>query len=536
MLATIVRPLLKEIKDKTGSLKENSFARRLAESIITNGAVPDNSMLLAVLYRDDRPEDLIFRRRSRFPDRRIKSLFLNDVRQYSLLKNGEKDVDFYALDLSVRSKPASSILLGPNGSGKTSLYSSLEYLYQGNSEIASSHGYRDDQIDNFLRSIGASVSNVTIGAEFEKNEEIKDNRLLGYELPAAFCSECDYFEITRKWDEIDYYIAYQLGYREMLQVHKGLSVLKRLLDYAVKYKKITAELSDLEEDMKNQSESVAKLIASEEIQTKRKSQEAVRASFYKLRGKKFTKGIEDFLKDDKNKGISVATLKEVRETYSFIDSLWKKLLGQFLNLAKPIFDKMMKDHLFDGSESFNIIIEKGEVCFNLVVTGNGNEEVKTPIEYFNTFRLKLFCVAFKMSLFCFAKQLHHMNLPFVIDDIFDSSDFYHRSHIGSFIWHMLESHDVAMEKKGKVAYPLQLLFFTQDNIIAENVYRGISDYIFEKNREDDMPVKFGRLFRPCDAKLDEIEYESHQSSYISDVQYNGKSVKVIYIVDYFTQG
>lgn len=538
MLATLIRLLLKEIK--RGSLKENAFARRLADKIIQTGNVPDEAILLSVLYKKDSPKDFNFNWKKKHPDRRIKSLFLKDIRQYSPSRNNEDGVDFYGLDFTIGGTVASSILQGPNGAGKTSLYSSLEYLYQGHSEIASAHGFDEDQLDNFFRSVGVSLSNVEIGAEFVTDEEIKNNRLLDYEIPAAFCSECDYFEITRKWKEIDHYIAYQVGYREMLQLHKGLKLMVELLKLSSDFKRYSGQAAEWRSKLKSESDASKKALIEQQILELEISKEAVKSDFDEVRGKRYSKEIEDFLKDNTKQDIDASRLQEVFETFSYIDKTWKDLLDKFLKSATPIFSGMMKGHLIEDSESFKIEIDEGEVKFSLSVTGNRNREDKTPIEYFNTFRLKLFCVAFKMSLFCCAKQLHDMNLPFVIDDIFDSSDFYHRSNIGSFIWHMLESHDEALPKKGKVAYPLQLLFFTQDNIIAENVYRGMSDYVFEKNRETEMYVKYGRLFRPCDARLDEGKAEPEKAEdslpeHVSEVQYKGKSAKVVKLVDYFSE-
>ena len=211
MLATIIRPLLKEIKRKSGTLNKNGFARRLVEFIIDNRTVPDNSGLLSLLYRSDIPEELNYSWKNKYPDRRIKALFLKDIRQYCLAHNNESKAKFYYLDFQSDDKVTSAIFQGANGTGKSTVFSALEYLYKGNSEIAASHGYKDNQINSFFRSVGALLKNVQINASFVKEEEIKDNRVQGYELPAAFCSECDYFEISRNWKDIDYYIAYLLG-------------------------------------------------------------------------------------------------------------------------------------------------------------------------------------------------------------------------------------------------------------------------------------------------------------------------------------
>lgn len=519
-------------------MKDNAFARRLAKDLISNYKVPDYSELLVLLYSSDSPADLNFPVKNRRADRRIKTLYLKDIRQYCLSHNKEKTADFYSLDFRVEDNAASTILLGPNGTGKTSLYSSLEYLYQGHSEIASSHGHNKDQINNFFRSIGSPLNSAQIDAQFVKDEEIKSNHLQGYELPAAFCSECDYFEISRNWDNIDQYIARQLGYGEMIETLERLTILTSLLKISSDYKRLNEKIARQDEIIDNASKYKKSEVGKAKIEqiSLEKSANAYRTNFEKIRGDKYSKRIDDFLYDDNKKLLDDSKLREVEDTLNYVKRVWTERLQDFLKSAVSIFNKMMTEHLFKGSESLKMSVEGGVFNINLGVIGNGYKENPTPISYLNTFRLKLFCVAFKMSLFCCAKDLYQINLPFVIDDIFDSSDFYHRSNIGTFIWHMIESHNEVMISKDKIKFPLQLIFFTQDNIIAQNVYRGMSDFIFENGLEENMKIKFGRLFRPCDARLpNENKNPEASESHVSDEKLRGKDTKVIKIVDYYSE-
>lgn len=538
MLLTIVRPFLLAFKKKTNDLKENAFAHRLTNHLISNRRVPDYSELLALLYRSDKPDILDFPIQNRRADRRIKSLYLNNIRQYSLSHNNEeKNADFYCMDLSMGNDATSSIILGPNGTGKTSLYSSLEYLYTGQSEIAASHDINEDQTNNFFRSIGTPINSPHIDACFAKDEKVTDNHLQGYELPAAFCSECDYYEISRNWNAIDHYIAHQLGYNEMLETIERLDLLNRLLQSAYSYKLIQDSIAEKEDFIKHSPDphSFEAMQANLEIINLKNKAEITEKNFNKIREDKYGKPVGEFLEDDNHHLLEEEKFREVENTLKYIKGIWHKRLQNFLRYAEPIFNKMMSEHLFKESESLKMSVENGIFSLNLDVKGNDNKETKTPISYLNTFRLKLFCVAFKMSLFCFAKNLYEINIPFVIDDIFDSSDFYHRSNIGSFIWHMVESHNDTLTSKDRIKHPLQLIFFTQDNIIAENVYRGMSNFIYEKNLEDSMKIKFGRLFRPCDAKQDDGKDTSKENNtHITETTLRGKDVKVINIVDFYS--
>lgn len=96
----------------------------------------------------------------------------------------------------------------------------------------------------------------------------------------------------------------------------------------------------------------------------------------------------------------------------------------------------------------------------------------TPTKYFNTFRFKLFAVALKLSLACCAKLIYNENWPIVIDDIFDSSDFNNRSEINEFIYKLIEAYNTIDELK---IFPFQLIFFTQDEIVGDAVFRGLKE-------------------------------------------------------------
>lgn len=105
-----------------------------------------------------------------------------------------------------------------------------------------------------------------------------------------------------------------------------------------------------------------------------------------------------------------------------------------------------------------------------------------PRKFLNTFRFKMFCFLFKFSLACCMKQHHRVNFPFVVDDVFDASDFENRTDIGRLISSILSRHDNIADL---FEMPLQLIFFTQDNVIADTIQRK-SFYRDE--------VKFSQLF------------------------------------------
>ncbi len=95
----------------------------------------------------------------------------------------------------------------------------------------------------------------------------------------------------------------------------------------------------------------------------------------------------------------------------------------------------------------------------------------SPRSYFNTFKYRLFCVSIKMLLSCAAKGIYNINYPFIIDDVFDSSDFESRMNLKEYIKKLMEEHDFIINDP---RYKLQIIFFTQDDLIAGQVSHGIT--------------------------------------------------------------
>lgn len=113
---------------------------------------------------------------------------------------------------------------------------------------------------------------------------------------------------------------------------------------------------------------------------------------------------------------------------------------------------------------------------------------KPPRAYLNTFKYKLFGVALKFALFIVAKDIYSINYPFIIDDVFNASDFESRINLKDFIEELVENHNKLL---GDTANPLQLIFFTQDDLIAQQVEKGVrlgSEFLYKNN------IRFARIF------------------------------------------
>lgn len=95
-----------------------------------------------------------------------------------------------------------------------------------------------------------------------------------------------------------------------------------------------------------------------------------------------------------------------------------------------------------------------------------------PRAYLNTFKFKLFCIVLKLGLCCFVKKNFNMNFPLIIDDVFDSSDFENRIKLKDFVKYMIDQHNKLLKDE---KFRPQIIFFTQDDLIADQVYRGICE-------------------------------------------------------------
>lgn len=185
----------------------------------------------------------------------------------------------------------------------------------------------------------------------------------------------------------------------------------------------------------------------------------------------------------------------------------KQALQQLQDVANPIFKALFKAHLYSNNTviskkdtddnnqdspnqekqlNFNetIVTDFSQDPPKIVVRINDEKEIE-PRYYFNTFRFKLYVVTLKISLACAAMRLRGVNFPIVLDDVFDSSDFQHRHDIQEFMYLLTNTYK---RLKDSDKYPFQLILFTQDEIIADSAWRGLVNGLGRDN------VKYSRLF------------------------------------------
>lgn len=203
--------------------------------------------------------------------------------------------------------------------------------------------------------------------------------------------------------------------------------------------------------------------------------------------KVLVKYLEDFLRDSLNKWkIKIATpVEEILSDYFAIDNDQISLSLEFtpsadtLNVIEEVSEYMEYPDIHDFVRlNVKVITSREDIATN-------KKKEVSPRKYLNTFRFKLFCVALKIVLGCFVKERYSINFPYVIDDVFDSSDFDSRLRLKRFIEEIVKRHDSLIDPK---KYPIQIIFFSQDDLIADQIYKGLLACMESNN------LKFGRIY------------------------------------------
>ena len=129
--------------------------------------------------------------------------------------------------------------------------------------------------------------------------------------------------------------------------------------------------------------------------------------------------------------------------------------------------------------------------------------VTRPLEYFNTFRYRLYFVTLKLALSF--KWMEHTGIaaPVVIDDVFNASDFDNSVKLESYIYLVKKIFVHACIEKG-FEKPLQLIILTHDDMVYNSVKNGFNSYVAGDNRnimsEGYYPAIYARLY-----KLEELQ-------------------------------
>ena len=196
------------------------------------------------------------------------------------------------------------------------------------------------------------------------------------------------------------------------------------------------------------------------------------------------------------------------------------LLDGMSNVIEDFSNELVSDFILQNSSDIEEIIrmfsshhemykfinkEKGNIQNLEMQISVENERgfVTSPLEYFNTFRYRLYFVTLKLALSF--KWMEHTGIaaPVVIDDVFNASDFDNSVKLESYIYLVKKIFVHACIEKG-FEKPLQLIILTHDDMVYNSVKNGFNSYVAGDNRnimsEGYYPAIYARLY-----KLEELQ-------------------------------
>lgn len=208
-------------------------------------------------------------------------------------------------------------------------------------------------------------------------------------------------------------------------------------------------------------------------------------------------------------------ISEIIRVYDELGKEYREILGRLAESGNKVMKSLFESFYDDDLKEVRFVLS-GDSFLRLgvevtAVRPDNREEVMKaePRRFLNNFRFKLFCVAVKASMAFGCSVLYGMNFPFVMDDVFNSSDFPNRGKIKQFIMKLYEAYESVLDIPGG----LQLIFFTQDDIIGESVASGIRRF------GDEDRVKYSRIFSYTEAGDDEMKWFELPEGRKARVQY-----------------
>ena len=485
--------------------------------------------------------------------------------------------------------PENTLLQGRNGTGKTSIFDAMEYLFTYNVSAANKMEYKSaNNLMDYLPFAGNNINDIDIGVEtkqnnftfFPKKDDLPTDDVRQLCLKPFFCSEYDVDKLIV--ERLNSFIYEQMGYglvidiieklenemKEAISLHtnspavspeeiesllddldkdirmfqdlrtyftylvvklksnriskESLNVLKGLLTRNLSINNVLDKLFPYEKDLiidilgenaftelytelEKSIRKAQKIIIPIPIQQPERDQnktldhlQRFRRCLYRIieklltdipnvetciewydeiiKEKIDTKSAKEKLKEDQERDSRFAANEE---TYNeFLTSLKDKVYGTIDYLtknAREIINEVMRIFAMEDEEmSFSFDKDTGTFKMEIALLNTFGKTIETftPEKYLNTFRYKLYCMTLKMAIAFAMKRFYKINFPIVIDDIFYSSDFTHKSMVRRYFRMLFEKHkELFPESKNE----LQVIFLSHDEVIVEAASRGIRD-------------------------------------------------------------
>lgn len=476
-----LKELLDECLSESDELKGNILLKRVLNHISLKSELPTIYDILAFTTQLGEGEAMDYQPATPAAEAGIKDCRFLRINIQNARKFGSANIqDFYGVTFADKSmNPLSSVFLGSNGVGKSSVYASLEYVVLHYMYTAAARGYCDekgqqDYINNAHYPNPCVVLDTVSGSiKYPSGEST-----MGF--PAFFCSEYDIQYLEKNEISLDY-IAEQVGLTEAM-------ALIKLLEKGCENNRLVSDNIRLlaeKERLSQNSKKKKNLKGLKELNAVTSKIQDLNFRYWQLWGSMdLAPGLDALHLDDHWNEMATQIIECLKEKIYAILTPFNERLEKFL-------PELLEAYLVKG-EKVQVTFDGHTPIISIVVnTVNSTVSLMSPRQYFNTFRFKLYGVVLKMCLAYCAKTIHRCNFPMVVDDVFDSSDFDNRYKINQFIESIVDKNEKLLEAEH---YPLQFIFFTQDDLVGEGVYRGL------KSVQGDTMAKFGRIYELEDAE------------------------------------
>ena len=392
-------------------------------------------------------------------DRRIMHLMVSSFKVFSKSDN-MYGIDFR--DAKYNNYPSSTVILGSNGIGKTSIYTAIEMATMQHSYIADVYGYTSisDQ-QEFVRNVDKPNEQPLVSIVDYSGNEISYPEPNGELCPKAFfCSQFDFEEYQAHGIDQNY-VLNQLGYYKLyllMEIMNDIEMITKKMNRAMMI------ANELKSKSSQEKEQLRVQIRNLRVDVQKKlGLPKIRLVDYKWANNTIT--------------------EEVSQVVQFLRSEIIGTIKQFGLIAAELIPQMLNRYLAEDKAHVVVYVTGNSVEPRIVK--HGQPQSVEPRLWFNTFRMKMFIIAMKMSLAFTVKIINKFNFPIVMDDLFDSSDFNNKYEIKRFFQSIIIGHN---ENEVLKQLPLQIICFTQDRLVGDNVYQGL---LYDSPNSS---VKYCRMF------------------------------------------
>ena len=207
-------------------------------------------------------------------DFRIKSLSFYNFRTYPTQHGRPYGLSFNRSEQNGKTVPCSVFLVGKNGTGKSTVFDSLELIYAGKVSNAKTRGIKNrDELFKYLTYGFGTIPSITqnevrLGiklADDENERQLTLEDMAAYCVPALCCSDWDIEELSKIENDVEatsymskmqMFVAEQLGYGDYLVLRNRLNAIKQEISNI-------REKTDKKKTLKNLNATTLKLVETE---------------------------------------------------------------------------------------------------------------------------------------------------------------------------------------------------------------------------------------------------------------------------------